>query len=186
MLKNQYIFTSDRLGFRNWLKEDIEQFAKINADLEIMKYFSKPLTFIESEKQIYRYKKHYDKYGYNYFATELLDSGEFIGAVGLGYKDYKAKFNPATDIGWRLKKNVWNKGYATEGARKCLEYGFNKLNLKKIISTCTITNIKSENIMKKIGMIKKGEFNHPNLIGSPHLEKCVWYEINTEQYSISN
>ena len=98
--------------------------------------------------------------------------------IGLAFQEYKSKFTPAIDIGWRLKKNAWGKEYATEGAKRCLEYAFNELNINKIISVCTVNNKKSENVMKKIGMTLKGEFNHPNLINNPEYEKHLCYEIN--------
>ena len=175
-----YIFKSKRLGFRNWTKEDLSRFAEINADVEVMEHFPKPLTQQETENFIIRLQNHYDKHGYNYFATEVLKSGELIGFVGLAYQDYETEFNPATDIGWRLKKSAWGKGYATEGAKRCLEFGFKDLNLEKIISTCTIKNVNSERVMKKIGMTKKGEFRHPKLKDFPDFEKCVWYEMKNE------
>ena len=119
----------------------------------------------------------YEKYGYTYYATELLETGEFIGFIGLAYQEYKSEFTPAPDIGWRLKKSAWGKGYATEGALRCLEFAFQDLKLKSLISTCTVANFKSERVMKKIRMEKKGEFDHPRLSEYPHIAKCVWYEI---------
>ena len=109
---------------------------------------------------------------------EVLETGEFIGFIGLAYQDYETEFTPATDIGWRLKKSAWGNGYATEGARRCLEYAFKDLKLDKIISTCTLNNTKSENVMRKIGMSRKGEFNHPRLKDYPAHEKCSWYETD--------
>ena len=177
-MKKEYIFKSERLGFRNWAEKDLTEFAKINADLDVMEYFPKPLTKNETSEFITRLQNHYEKNGYNYFATEILKTGELIGFIGLAYQDYETEFTPATDIGWRLKKTAWGNGYATEGAKKCLEFGFNKLNLDKIISVFTEKNIKSENIMKKIGMKKIGKFNHPKLKEYPEYEKCVCYEIS--------
>ncbi|WP_375582793.1 GNAT family N-acetyltransferase [Cyclobacterium xiamenense] len=179
-MKDKYIFKSTRLGFRNWRSEDLEEFAEMNNDVEIMEHFPKPLSRTESEKLMKRMQVHYDKNGYTYFATERLDTGELIGFIGLAYQEYKAEFTPAIDIGWRLKKDAWGTGYATEGARRCLTFGFNELGIKKIVSTCTIGNKKSENVMKKIGMIKKGEFNHPELTEFPDFEKCIWYEIENK------
>jgi len=176
-LKDKYIFRSERLGFRNWKKEDLNDFAEINSDLDVMEHFPKPLTQQETAEFIERLQKHYDKNGYNYFATEILDTGELIGFIGLAYQEYETEFTPATDIGWRLKKSSWGKGYATEGAKRCLEFAFSELDLEKVVSTCTIGNKKSENVMKKIGMSKKGEFNHPKLKDYPDFEKCIWYEI---------
>lgn len=177
-MKKEYILKSERLGFRNWTKSDLTELAKINADPEVMEYFPKLLTEKETSEFIDRLIKHYDNNGYNYFATEILETGELIGFIGLAFQDYKTDFTPAIDIGWRLKKNAWGKGFATEGANKIFEFGFSELNLDKIISTCTEKNSKSENIMKKIGMDKIGEFNHPKLKEYPEYQKCVCYRIN--------
>lgn len=177
-MKKEYIFKSERLGFRNWSETDLTELAKINADLEVMEHFPKPLTVKETSEFIDRLKKHYTKNGFNYFATEILESGELIGFIGLAVQDYKTDFTPAVDIGWRLKKSAWGKGYATEGAKKCLELAFSELNLEKIISTCTEKNSKSENVMKKIGMEKIGDFKHPKLKEYPKYEKCICYGIN--------
>ena len=143
-----------------------------------MEHFPKPLTVKETAEFINRLQIHYTKYGFNYYATEILESGELIGFIGLAFQDYKTDFTPAADIGWRLKKSAWGNGFATEGAKKCLEFGFIELNLEKIISTCTEKNAKSEKVMKKIGMEKIGIFNHPKLKEFPEYEKCICYGIN--------
>jgi RimJ/RimL family protein N-acetyltransferase len=142
-----------------------------------MQHFPKPLTTDETKDFIKRLQKYYSNTGYTYFATEILETSEFIGFIGLAYQEYEAEFTPATDIGWRLKKRAWGKGYATEGAKRCLEFAFTNLKLKRVISVCTEKNNKSEQVMKKIGMIKKGEFNHPKLKDYPEYEKCIWYEV---------
>ena len=176
-MKKEYIFKSQRLGFRNWQENDLLEFSRINSDLEVMEYFPKPLTEAETSKFIDRLILHFTKNGYNYFATEVLGTRELIGFIGLANQVYKSDFTPAVDIGWRLKKSAWGKGYATEGAKRCLEFAFEKLKIEKIISTCTMNNKKSENVMKKIGMKKIGEFKHPNLKDYPEYEKCICYEI---------
>lgn len=176
-MTDHYIFKSKRLGFRNWKKEDLINFAAINSDTDVMRHFPKPLTQNETADFIVRLQNHYEKNGYNYFATEILATGELIGFIGLAFQEYVSELTPATDIGWRLKKTAWGKGYATEGAKRCLEYAFNELGLKRIVTTCTIENEKSENVMRKIGMFRKGEFKHPKLKEYPNFEKCIWYEI---------
>ena len=181
MENNEYIFKSERLGFRNWTNNDLKEFTEINSDPEVMEHFPSTLSEKETEGLIQLLKKHYDERGYTYFATEILKTRELIGFIGLAYQTYKTEFSPATDIGWRLKKTAWGKGYATEGAEKCLEYAFDELKIVKIFSICTINNRNSENVMKKIGMTKKGEFNHPELINHPEYEKHIWYEIKNEE-----
>ncbi len=176
-MNKKYIFVSERLGFRNWKNEDLSAFAEMNSDVDVMEHFPKPLTKQETAELIKRFQKHHKKHGYTYFATEMKETGELIGFIGLSYQVYEAEFNPATDIGWRLKKAVWGNGYATEGAKRCLEFAFTDLKLKSVIAVCTENNTASENVMQKIGMVKKGAFNHPKLKDYPQHEKCIWYEI---------
>lgn len=177
MKKDKYIFKSERLGFRNWSNEDLSEFAKLNSDKEVMEHFPETLSKNEVRDLINKLKNHFSENGFTYYAAEVLETKEFIGMIGLAFQEYKTKFTPAIDIGWRLKRQAWGKGYATEGAKKCLEYGFSELAIKKIISVCTINNKKSENVMKKIGMTKIGQFNHPELIKHPEYERHFCYEI---------
>jgi RimJ/RimL family protein N-acetyltransferase len=176
-----YIYQSERLGFRNWEEHDVEEFALMNADPEVMEHFPAPMSFEESREFIQRLLSHYDKWGYNYFATEILATDELIGFIGLAYQDFESNFTPCTDIGWRLKRSAWGFGYATEGARRSLEYGFEHLNIDRIISTCPASNNKSVHVMNKIDMTRMGVFNHPKLKEHPTLEKCIWYEIKRQK-----
>lgn len=173
----EYIFKSERLGFRNWLDKDLAAFVLLNSDIDVMAHFPLPLTKEESKSFMSRLKDHYSKYKFNYFAVEKLENNEFIGFIGLAHQKYDSIITPNIDIGWRLKKDAWGKGFATEGAKRCLKYGFEVLNIQKIISTCTINNMNSENVMAKIGMIKKSIFNHPKLENYPEYQKCIYYEI---------
>lgn len=176
-MNNKYLFKSARLGFRTWSMDDLPELAMINADPEVMKYFPKTATEAETVAQIERFNKSFVNRDYTYFAAEVLESNEFIGFIGLLFQDYKSPFTPATDIGWRLKKSAWGQGYATEGAKRCLNYAFEDLKLDKVISVCTLKNVNSENVMKKIGMTRAGEFDHPKMKDYPDLMRCVCYEI---------
>lgn len=177
-----YLFTSQRLVFRPWKPDDLDQFAAMNTDPVVMEYFPKPLSRKESAEFLDRLFNHYAKHGYCYFAAEILESREWIGFTGLAYQTYEAAFTPATDIGWRLKRSAWGRGFATEAAKRCLQYAFEDLGLQKVISTCPKQNHRSELVMQKVGMKKAGEFDHPNLQEYPGLQKCVWYEIENGQH----
>jgi len=180
MKKGEYIFKSKRLGFRNWRKEDLQEFAKLNADAAVMEHFPKTLSEIEVNNLIVELRKHFSDYGFTYYATEILETHEFIGMIGLAFQRYETAYTPAIDIGWGLKRSAWGKGYATEGATACMAYAFSDLGINKILSVCTTTNTKSENVMKKIGMTKIGEFNHPELVDYPKYERHVCYEISKD------
>ena len=176
-MPGNYLFTSTRLGFRNWVETDLETFARLNADPEVMRFFPAPLTREESKAFMKRLQDQFRTKGYTYFATELLNKGELIGFIGLLHQDYEAPFTPATDIGWRLRKEYWGKGYATEGAKRCLDHAFDELGLYRVVSVCTDLNVASEQVMRKIGMQRRGEFEHPALQDHPRLNPCIWYEV---------
>ena len=101
---------------------------------------------------------------------------KFIGYTGLHKADFPANFTPCIEIGWRLIKDVWNQGYATEAAKACLQYGFINLNIKEIYSFTAAINKRSERVMQKIGLQKIGEFDHPNIISENRLCRHVLYK----------
>lgn len=177
MNSKKHIFKSDRLGFRNWEETDIEPFLKLNADEQVMQHFPKTLTKDQTISFIEKSKNQYKDKGYTYFAVDVLETNEFIGFIGLSYQTYEASFNPSVDIGWRLDKKHWGKGYATEGAKRCLVYASENLKLKIINSVCPVVNKASENVMKKIGMQKVTNFMHPALNEYPNLQECLLYQL---------
>lgn len=185
-MNRDYLFTSRRLGFRNWQTNDIKEFTAMNADADVMKHFPKTLSKEETKEFVDRLQIHFETHGYNYFAVDILETGEFIGFIGLAFQTYASNFTPAVDIGWRLKKRAWGRGYATEGAKRCLQLAFTDLNLDHVIATCTKQNENSEHVMKKIGMDKVSEFNHPKLKEYPEYEVCLCYKITKPDWTKAN
>ena len=176
-MSKEYLFQSERLGFRNWIDSDTPKMIDISSDPDVMEFFPAIATKIQTVEFIDRMKLMCIEKGYCYFAVDQLKDESFIGFIGLCYQTYESQFTPGVDIGWRLNKKYWNNGLATEGAKKCLEYGFNVIKLKNIISTTPRINIKSIRVMEKIGMEKLAEFQHPRLKSDKRLEDCVCYEI---------
>ena len=142
-MSDKYLFTSERLGFRNWLDSDIDKMIDISSDPDVMEFFPAIATKIQTVDFIDKMKLMYIEKGYCYFAVDQLKDESFIGFIGLCYQTYESQFTPSVDIGWRLNKRYWNNGLATEGAKKCLDYAFNVIELESIISTTPITNTKS-------------------------------------------
>lgn len=182
-MNKNYTFKSERLGFRNWTEDDIPKMIAISGDSEVMRFFPAVATPEQTSDFIQRLTTLFNEKGYCYFAVDELESGNFIGFIGLYDQNYEAPFTPCTDIGWRLDKRFWGKGYATEGAKRCLEYAFAVLNLDAVLSTAPKINEPSIHIMEKIGMVKQMEFKHPRLKEHPHLETCVCYQINQNSHS---
>ena len=166
-----------RLYLREWKESDLEPYAALNADKEVMEFFPSMLTAEESHAQIGRITEHLEKYGFTLFAAERKDNGHFIGFTGLAHAKFESEFTPCIEIGWRLSKANWGQGFATEAALACLEFGFDQLDLKEVYSFTSVHNKRSEHVMKKIGMYKAGEFDHPLVPDESHLKRHALYRI---------
>ncbi len=172
-----YIFESQRLGFRLWQENDKEAFATMNENPKVMKYFPSELDFQASNELYDRIVAHHKKHGYGLYAVELKENGKFIGFIGFAHPSFEADFTPCIEIGWRLDEIYWKKGYATEGAKACLDYGFNQLSFDEVMSFTSLINRQSWHVMEKIGMKKAGEFDHPNINLQHPLCHHVLYKI---------
>lgn len=173
----KYIIKTERLGLRNWKENDLKKMTTINQNEEVMAFFPSTQNETKTRDFIQRMQASQTKHGYCYFATDLLNTGEFIGFIGLCHQDYLINRPSFTDVGWRLKQAAWGKGFATEGAKACLTFAFEKINLDKVYSVCPLVNVNSENVMRKIRMRKETEFKHPALTNYPALETCALYVI---------
>jgi len=143
------ILSTKRLTLREFSDSDAPHFYRLNADPEVMKYTGDvPFQSVEEALQFIRNYDAYSKYGYGRWAVLVTDNQEYIGWCGLKYSSKKDE----TDIGFRLMREHWNKGYATEAARACLAYGFEHLQLKKIVGRAMCDNHVSIHILEKIGM----------------------------------
>lgn len=176
-MDSPYLFQSKRLGFRPWLPSDLPAFSVMNADPETMTFFQHPLSKKESKALMDRMSRLYADLGHCYFAVDLLESDEFLGMIGLGTKSFKATFTPCIDIGWRIKKEFWNKGYASEGAARCLQFA-KELGIKEVYSIASSKNTPSIRVMQKIGMDYVYDFEHPDLVQYPRLQPCALYKID--------
>ena len=102
---------TDRLFLRQWRDEDILPFSEINRDAEVMEFLPKCLSLEETVQFYNRIVAEHNAYGYGLSAVEIKNSGNFIGYVGFHHFDFDAEFSPGIEIGWRLAKEHWNKGY---------------------------------------------------------------------------
>jgi ribosomal-protein-alanine N-acetyltransferase len=171
-----YIET-DRLILRDWEDSDIEPFSAINKDKEVMRYFPRTLTDEESISLYNRIIAEFKEYGYGLFAVQEKSTNAFIGFIGFHRATFEADFTPCIEIGWRLAKEAWGKGYATEGARACLRYGFDQLGFEEVCSFTALINDPSKNVMGKIGMSFIETFHHPNVEADSPLNEHVLFKI---------
>ncbi|HEV2480617.1 MAG TPA: GNAT family N-acetyltransferase [Puia sp.] len=173
-----YLLTTPRLGLRRWQPADLGPFAQLNADAAVREFFPTVMTRAQTAESITRLETHFDQYGYGFYALDVLDTREFIGFTGLQRLDsFEAWFVPCVEIGWRLRREAWGRGYAPEAAQICLEYAWNELKLDKLYAYTAEHNAKSRRVMQKIGMTMAGHFDHPKIAAGHPLQRHVVYEI---------
>jgi RimJ/RimL family protein N-acetyltransferase len=144
---------------------------------EVMAFFPELQNAERTAQMMARMQNMFAEKGYCYFAVDRLDGHDFIGFIGLCDQTFESDFTPCVDIGWRLSKNHWHQGFATEGAKKCIEYAFNQLRIHSIFSMASVINTKSIAVMKKLGMVEVKQFAHPKLLDDERLKDCILYEI---------
>ena len=186
-MSNKYLFTSERLGFREWNSSDYEPLRAMNADPVVMEYFPKTLSAKASDGLINMCIRHYDQHGFCGYAVDRMDMEEpmFIGFIGLMHPSFDIGCGPEwVEIGWRTHPSSWGIGLGTEGARKALEFGLTKLSIPEIYSFTTILNKRSERVMQKIGMQHVRLFDHPKLDQDDPLLPHTLYRIQRNEVNI--
>ncbi len=171
------VIETQRLLLRRWRESDLEDFAAMNADPQVMRFFPEPYDRARTKELYDRIQEEFAQYGYSLYAAEEKDSGSFMGLIGFHWARFEANFCPCLEIGWRLARGFWNKGYATEGARACLEYGFSQLGFEVVNSFTAEINKPSQRVMQKIGMRYLQDFSHPDVPEGHPLKPHVRYVI---------
>ena len=125
-----------RLLLRGWRDADLAPYARICADSEVMRYIGSgsTLTAEQSGEQISRFVRHWKEHGFGLWATEEKATGSLLGFVGLAHQEDWAEDGHDLEVGWRLGREFWGRGLATEGAKASVAYGLDELGLETIIS----------------------------------------------------
>ncbi|HKR85200.1 MAG TPA: GNAT family N-acetyltransferase, partial [Terriglobales bacterium] len=177
---------TQRLVLRCWRSSDLEPFAKINADPNVMEFFPAPLTSPQSDALVAKIERHFRRHGFGLYAVDLKDPGGFVGFIGLSVPAFHAHFTPCVEIGWRLSSDTWGKGLATEGAEAVLKYSREVLRLKDVVSFTVPVNVRSRRVMEKIGMTRDpaDDFDHPQLPPGHPLRRHVLYRMELESLPV--
>ena len=170
---------TDRLLLRHWRDEDREPFAALNADPEVRRYFPTVLDRAASDAEAERHAERVDRRGWGLWAVEVVGVDPFIGFVGLNEALFDASFNPSVEIGWRLGRRAWGRGYAPEAALAVLDHAFDVLGLDEVVSFTAVDNRPSQRVMEKIGMARDpaDDFDHPNVPEDHPLRRHVLYRL---------
>ncbi len=175
---------TDRLWLRQWRDADGSAFAALNGDPEVMRYFPGTLTEEEATALARRNAALLAADGYGLWAVEETASGQFLGMVGLNRPQWQAHFTPCTEVGWRLARSAWGKGYATEAARAALAVAFGPLGLDEVVSFTAVANTRSRAVMERLGMTHDPDedFDHPRLKPGSQVRRHVLYRLRADRF----
>jgi RimJ/RimL family protein N-acetyltransferase len=144
-----------------------------------MEYFAAALSREESDALASRIAAHFKQYGFGLWAVEIPTVTSFAGFIGLSVPRFDAPFTPCVEIGWRLAREYWDRGYASEGARAVLDFAFRTLGLDEVVSFTAQGNLRSRRVMEKIGMVHDpaDDFDHPAHPDGHRLRRQVVYRM---------
>lgn len=171
--------STERLRLRPWRDDDLEPFAALNADAAVMEFMPACLERSDSDALAARIRAHFERHGFGAWAVEVPGNAPFIGFVGLSVPAFEAHFTPCVEIGWRLAREHWGRGYATEAAQAALAHGFGPLGLGEIVSFTVPANLRSRAVMERLGMRRDPaeDFEHPALPEGHRLRCHVLYRL---------
>ena len=172
---------------RLWREADLSAYAALNADPEVRRWFMGTLTRAQSDAEAARLQGHIAAHGFGFWAVEAPGVTPFIGFVGLKHVSFAAPFTPVVEAGWRIAREHWGKGYATEAARAALTHGFGPLGLAEIVAFAVPGNLASRRVMEGIGMRHDpgGDFDHPALPEGHSFRRHVLYRARRDDERFS-
>jgi RimJ/RimL family protein N-acetyltransferase len=174
---------TERLRLRQWEEDDLPLFAEMNADPEVMEYYPSTLSEEESNAMANKIKGLINERSWGFWAVETINDKRFIGFVGLHKPTYDLPVTPCVEVGWRLGKEYWGKGYATEAGRESLRFAFEVLKLNEVYSFASVANKRSWLVMERLKMTNTGNnFEHPIIPEGHPLREHVLYKITKEQW----
>jgi RimJ/RimL family protein N-acetyltransferase len=184
------VLTTDRLLLRRWRDADRAPFAAMNADPVVMEFFPSTRTRAESDTMIERIEQGFEAHGFGLWAVEQRADGELLGFVGLSRPsvDLVVGSRPLSDqveIGWRLRRDAWGRGLATEAAREVLRAAFDPdgLDLPEVVSFTAAVNVRSRALMERLGLTRDpaDDFEHPALPPGHRLRPHVLYRASRDR-----
>jgi RimJ/RimL family protein N-acetyltransferase len=169
---------TERLLMRRWRDADREPFAELNGDSQTMVYFPSLLDRAQSDALVDRIEKLFDEQGFGLWALEISETGQFIGFTGLNPMPPDVPGAGGMEIGWRLTRHAWHRGYATEAARAAVEVAFEGAGLTELWSMTAVLNEPSRAVMRRIGMTEADRFEHPRVPAGHRLKPHVTYHLD--------
>jgi RimJ/RimL family protein N-acetyltransferase len=168
---------TDRLVMRRWRSADRDAYAAMNADPDVMRYFPATLDRAGSDASVDRMEELFDQQGFGLWALEVAGTAEFIGFTGLNPMPDGVPGAGGMEVGWRLARQAWHQGYATEAAVAAVDVGFYGAGLDEIWSMTAVPNEPSQAVMQRLGMTPYAYFDHPRIQAGHPLRAHIVYRL---------
>ena len=179
------MLATPRLRLRLWQDEDLEPYAALNADPRVREFFPSLQTRRQSADSMRFIRRHWQRHGFGLWAVEVIGGAPFIGFIGLSVPPFDAPFMPCVELGYRLAFEHWGRGYATEGSRAAIRFGFSTVGLSEIVAMTSVGNQRSRRVMERLGMSRNpaDDFDHPNIVGGHPLRRHVLYRLAAREWA---
>jgi RimJ/RimL family protein N-acetyltransferase len=172
---------TERLLLRRWRDADRAAYAAMNQDPAVMEFLQGRQSPAVSNTFIDRVEAHWDDHGWGLWAIEVPGIAPFVGFTGLWPATHVLGYE-SREVGWRLARAHWGKGYATEAAREALRFGFSDIGFDEIVSFTVPANLRSRAVMERIGLayVDGADFDHPRVdaVAYPHIVRHVLYRLD--------
>jgi RimJ/RimL family protein N-acetyltransferase len=145
--------TTDRLVLRGWRDDDLDAYAAITADPEVMRFMDGVRDRAQAWREIAMFVGHWELRGHGFWVVER--DGELIGRIGL----WRPEGWPGLEVGWLLGRHAWGQGYATEAARASAEHAWSELGADRLISLISPDNAPSRRVAERLGMRPEGDWD---------------------------
>jgi RimJ/RimL family protein N-acetyltransferase len=172
-----------RLAMRRWRDADRKPFAAMNADPEVMRYFPAPQGRAESDRLVDLIEQRFEQQGFGLWALEVVSTGDFIGFTGLNPMPEGVPGEGHFEVGYRLAKQAWHQGYATEAGRAALDVAFAGVGMDEVWSLTAVLNEPSRAVMRRLGLTYVTTSDHPRVEEGHPIRPHVFYRIRREEHT---
>jgi RimJ/RimL family protein N-acetyltransferase len=173
------VIETKRLILRPWRPSDRAPFVAMSADPAVMETLGGVLTENEALAEIARREAVIACFGFGRWVVERRSDGAFVGVVGLAPVHESLPLPAGFEMGWRLVRDAWGQGYATEAAKAAIADGLDRGGLTEVFAFTSRPNLRSQAVMERIGMQRTStlDFDHPTLAADHPLRRhLVWMQ----------
>lgn len=176
------VVETERLILRDWRNEDVEPFAAICADPEVMRWLGDLRSLDETAALIGTYRRHQSEAGYTNWAVERKEDRILIGFCGFKrlVRDIPEKGLP--EIGWRLRSDLWGNGYAREAAFAALDHGFVALGFDNVFAFTLPANHRSLGLMERLGLARDAALEYFDADYGPKVGIELGYRLSRAEW----